>query len=605
MKTRNRFTSVLVLLLGLSLRATSRAGSAETPPVSTLSEMERVTSAGTSLLTFLKSYATALKSRDLDAMLALHDDNYASQGEGLWIERLQSDRDGVRVYGWEIDHPRAFGKSDLRDQAADLLRRVDPIEQANFKLTALERLDEEGNAVIRAVLWLRGKCGGQGSYESQATFRIWLRADGQDWKLARKELLSGWTVQGPAEGFTNVTEAAGIQFEAHHNPLWAKPEWAPKQYGIVKYAGAGVAAVDYDGDGWCDIFFGDEASPRLYRNKGDATFEDVTQRVGLPTDVPGISVAIFADLDNDGDKDLFLGQRTGASFLFRNDGSSFVDVSEQANVRGRPWVSTAAVADYNNDGLLDIYIARYLDARDRLPSLLFYTRNGERNSLLRNDGNLHFTDVAVQAGVSDSRADQKGKLTNPFGSDDRDSGLGLGVGWGDYDADGDQDLYVANDFGRNALFQNNGDGTFRDVAQQSGTLDIRFSMSATFADIDNDLDLDLYVSNIHSGQRWYGHRAVLENYVWESGKRLADVPLLLEVYAAIGGKWETFGEHINRGNSLYLNRGGGRFADISDTARVTPYGWYWGSTIFDFDNDGLQDIYAVNGWVTGKKKDDL
>jgi hypothetical protein len=253
------------------------------------------------------------------------------------------------------------------------------------------------------------------------------------------------------------------------------------------------------------------------------------------------------------------------------------------------WVSTAAAADFNNDGLLDLHLGRYLDPRTALPTTNFYTRNGEGNSLLKNNGDLTFTDVTEQAGV-------------------HETGLTLGISWADYDLDGDQDAYIANDFGRNALLQNNGDGTFTDVAKETGTVDIGYGMSACFEDVDNDGDLDLYVAAVHSGQRWFGNSATLQRYLITSikeGTIFEDYPLYQEIYGLVDGDWDNFGEQVIRGNSLMLNNGDGTFRDVSEACHVNPHGWYWSSAIFDFDNDSRQDIYTVNGWVTGKIKDDL
>lgn len=266
----------------------------------------------------------------------------------------------------------------------------------------------------------------------------------------------------------------------------------------------------------------------------------------------------------------------------------FDRIEHAANVSG-VWVSTAAAADYNNDGRLDLYLGRYLDPRTDLPSTNFYTRNGQGNTLLRNDGNLHFTDVTDVAGV-------------------REGGLSLGIAWGDYDRDGDQDVYVANDFGRNALFRNNGDETFSDVSKESNTLDVGYGMSASFEDIDNDGDLDLYVAAVHSGQRWFGNSATLQRYLVTSiqeGTIFEDYPLYREIFEMVNGDWQNFGEQVIRGNSLMLNNADGTFVDVTERCRVNPHGWYWSSAIFDFDNDCTQDIYTVNGWVTGKVKDDL
>ena len=303
----------------------------------------------------------------------------------------------------------------------------------------------------------------------------------------------------------------------------------------------------------------------------------------------GIKAAIFADFDNDADKDLFLGCFTGENRLFRNNGdSTFTDVTQRAGLGGY-FVEVAASADFNNDGQLDLYLGRYLDPRDALPTTLFYTRNSGGNSLLRNDGNLRFTDVTEEAGV-------------------RDGGLTLGVAWGDADADGLIDLYVVNDFGRNTLFSNNGDGTFRDVSEKSGTLDFGYGMSSTFGDIDNDGDLDIYTSNLHSGQRWYGQAATVYQYLITSVEQrtfFRDFPLYLEIVRLLGTDWSSLGNRIQKGNSLLINDGSGKYTDVAEAANANPFGWYWGSTMFDYNNDGLLDIYAANGYVTSKSKDDL
>jgi hypothetical protein len=307
-----------------------------------------------------------------------------------------------------------------------------------------------------------------------------------------------------------------------------------------------------------------------------------------------VHVAIFGDFDNDDDRDLFLGRGTGNNFLFRNNGDgTFTDVTDGANVSG-VWIASAAAADYNNDGLLDLYLGRYLDPRVDLPTTNFYTRNGQGNALLRNEGNLSFTDVTEETGT-------------------RDGGLSLGIAWGDYDADGDQDVYVANDFGRNALLRNDGLGangkwTFTDVSKQTGAVDIGYGMSASFEDIDNDGDLDLYVAAVHSGQRWFGNSATLQRYLITSiqeGTIFEDFALYSEILDLVDGDWQNFGEQVIRGNSLMLNNGDGTFSDVTERCRVNPHGWYWSSVVFDFDNDSVQDIYSVNGWVTGREKDDL
>ena len=550
---------------------------------------KQVAEVGTSLKRFLQSAAEAVKQGDVDSLLALHDDGYATESEGLWEQNLQSEQDGVHVYAWSEADTKSFRKSDLRAQYEHHLATVGNIEKSEFKLSSIEESSDDGSAVIRAVLWLRGATSENETRESRATFRLQLSRHKGEWRIQGKKLLQGLTVVGTGRGFENITQQAGIRFESRPNPMMKQPEWQPKRFEIFKHGTAGVATADYDNDGWYDIFFCDGAMPRLYRNRGDGGFEDVTEATGLPSSLNGVNVAIFADFDNDGDRDLFVGRLTGNNCLFRNEGNGkFTDVSEQANVSG-VWVTTAAAADYNNDGLVDLYMGRYLDPRTDLPTTNFYARNGKGNTLLRNNGNLRFTDVTEEAGV-------------------RDGGLTLGIAAGDYDNDGDQDFYVANDFGRNALFRNNADGTFTDVALESGTVDVGYGMSASFEDIDNDGDLDIYVAGVHSGQRWFGNAITIKQYLVNSvreGTFFGDLPLFYDIDRMVDFDWTNFGEQIISGNSLMLNNGNGKFSDVTDRSLANPHGWFWGSGAFDFDNDSWQDIYTVNGWITGEVKDDL
>src|SRR5262249_55027080 len=155
----------------------------------------------------------------------------------------------------------------------------------------------------------------------------------------------------------------------------------------------------------------------------------------------------------------------------------------------------------------------------------------------------------------------------------------------DYDNDGLQDLFVANDFGRNVLFRNNGDGTFTDVSKETGVLDFGFSMSAAFGDINNDGHLDIYVSKVRSRQRWYGQAATMHKYLLTSvrqGTLSEDLHLYKELYGLVGAEWQTFGDRTVRGNALLLNDGKGRFRDVAEQTRSNPFGWYWGSAFFDY-----------------------
>jgi hypothetical protein len=539
----------------------------------------------------LESYGAGVQDGDVERILSLYESGYEGAVLGDWDVEVATNRDGVRVADW---HPVDALPGEL---PAERLRRflggLGGLEMAKFKLDRVVSLGAEGTTV-RGFLWLRGDrdtAHGEERYEMQGLVLVGLaRAGrGEEWQIRDQQLVWGRTVSGPGRGFDDEAASRGVDFTAVRNPLFDTPEWSPDSFEIIRYGAAGVSAVDYDGDGWDDLFFADGAAARLYRSQGDGTFRDATEAAGLPTDLTGVNVGLFVDLDNDGDRDLFLGVFTGPNRLYRNEGEGrFTDVTEGAGLGGL-MVTAASAADYDEDGLLDLYVGRYLDPRTELPDTLTYTRNGEGNSLLRNLGGLRFEDATEEADV-------------------REGGLTLGVAWADYDRDGDEDLYVANDFGRNALLRNEGDGRFSDVSAESGALDFGFGMSASWGDVDNDGDFDLYVSNVHSGQRWYSQAATLNQYLLTSlrqGTILEDFPLYREIHDFVGSDWHRFGDRMVKGNSLLLNDGAGRFAEVAETARANPFGWYWGSGMLDFDNDGRLDLYAGNGWITGETHDDL
>ncbi|HEY1376030.1 MAG TPA: VCBS repeat-containing protein [Gemmataceae bacterium] len=558
-------------------------------------DAERFAETGKAVIGLLGDYGAAVGKLDVAAAVDCFASDYASDTEGDWGERLRSDRDGVRVYDWHQENVRPFTRDDLAKRFTAYFATRRTIDESKFKLSWIEDIPADGRAVVRAVMWHRGTTTAGEAFEVHTAFRLWVAATAGGWKITRQEMLHGETVTGDRSGFTDVTARAGIDFRARHNPLFQTPEWEPAKYQIMKYAGGGVSVADVENRGWYDVLLIDPGTgPRLYRNNEDGTFTDVTARSGLPAELPGCAVAIVADFNNDGRKDVFFGVSTGENRIYRNDGPGpdgvwrFTDVTEGAGLGGL-WVAVAAAADYDNDGKLDIYVGRYLDPRKNLPTTLFYTRNSEGNSLLHNDGDFHFTDVTAKAGV-------------------RDGGLTLGTAWGDFNKDGYVDLFVSNDFGRNALYRNNGDGTFTDVSKETGALDFGYSMSAFMGDINNDGNLDIYVSKVHSGQRWFGHAPSMHKYLLTSfreGTLSEDVGVYRELYGLIGGQWHTIGEKWIRGNSLLLNDGAGHFRDVGEDANANPFGWFWSSAMLDYDNDGLQDLFAVNGWITGKTKDDL
>jgi hypothetical protein len=347
-----------------------------------------------------------------------------------------------------------------------------------------------------------------------------------------------------------------------------------------------ISIVDVDSDGHDDVYVMARWGPnQLLRNQGDGTFEDVAAEVGL--DVDGhCSTGLFADFDNDGDPDLLLGRTLERSRYYLNDGGTFHRRDDLVSVELPYLVSSIAAADYDGDGLLDVYVSTYagegLDAARNDPKsweterfLAKYLSDADAAELFRlgNASENRFTErpgppnlLLRNAGGGRLEADDA--LPRFFLNTYQSS-------WGDFDGDGDADLYVANDFSINFLYENDGSGVFTDVTEREGVADIGFGMGASWGDYDNDGRLDLYVSNMYS----------------KAGRRItAQVPGLDPRFAAMA-----------RGNSLFKNLGGGfdKVSGLEDPALlVEAGGWSWGGQFVDLDNNGWLDVYTLSGFYS-------
>lgn len=359
--------------------------------------------------------------------------------------------------------------------------------------------------------------------------------------------------------FVDTAKSAQLNFKL------ASGEVREKRY-LVESVGGGLAVIDFNNDGLMDLYIPDgttielarsgkhTSSGALYRNNGDGTFGDVTARSGIVNRFWGKG-ALAADFNNDGLQDLYI-TNFGQNLLYLNNGNgSFRDVTSKAGVGDPRWSSAAAAADYDKDGDLDLFVANYVDYDlNNLPvegKFCSYQGlkvacgprglKGAGDTLYRNNGDGTFADVSVSAGVSDPRGY-----------------YGLGAAWGDYDNDGDVDLLVANDTTPNYLYRNNADGTFTDVAVEAG---VAFSedgreqagMGVEFEDIDNDGWLDIMVTNFS------------DDYT-----------------------------------TLYRNAGDGSFRDDSHRAGLVSDSWRdlkWGVGFFDVNNDGWKDVFVANGHI--------
>jgi hypothetical protein len=342
-------------------------------------------------------------------------------------------------------------------------------------------------------------------------------------------LLAG--TQGLAQVlFVDATQRSGLHAIQHVPPK------APLQIeGLSSQYGVGGAVCDYDRDGHLDVYTCDTyAYPNsLWRNNGDGTFTDVAAQAGV-RDFGHSVMALFLDLDNDGWDDLLVVNESltysnefGYTQLYRNNGDgTFSNVSSASGIRPlEATIGGVTASDYDRDGDLDLLIVGWLN---------------QVRHLYRNDGNFRFTDVTRESGL-----EAPGSLYqwSPV--------------FADFDNDGWQDIFCAVDFWEDYLLRNDRNGRFTDVSFAAGTLHIANDMGVAVADFDNDLDLDIYTTNITS----------------------AACP-------EPGGC-----------NALYVNDGTGRFHYEQAQRGIADTGWGWGTWFFDADLDGDRDLIAVSGWT--------
>ncbi len=364
---------------------------------------------------------------------------------------------------------------------------------------------------------------------------------------------SSWNVR-----FVDITASAGVRFRHISSP--------EKKY-IVESMSGGVALFDYDNDGYLDIYFtnsltveaaSDPKSSRsaLYHNNGDGTFTDVTERAGLA--YPGWAMGVAAgDFDGDGWVDLYV-TCLGSNHLYRNNGDgTFTDVTQKAGCDDPRWSAGAAFGDYDNDGDLDLFVANYVDFH--LSDLPQFGKGkfcqyrgvpvqcgprglpGAGDALFRNNGDGTFTDVTKEAGVSDP-----------------DGRYGMTAVWTDIDNDGWVDLFVANDSGPNFLYKNNHNGTFTDIGFLAGV--------AVGEDGNEQGSMGVAIGD-------YRHRGMLDIFV------------------------TNFDDEYN---ALYRQDAPMSFTDVSFESKIAqvsfPYVG-WGTEFVDFDNDGWLDLLVLNGHV--------
>jgi hypothetical protein len=397
-------------------------------------------------------------------------------------------------------------------------------------------------------------------------------------EVAEKPIVSA--ARGGGAMFKEVGEESGVAF-MHRSSDWLNRllrSYLQKDdaTGVITippaFGGSGMAAEDINGDGHVDLLLLGGLGNRLYLGLGEGRFEDFTERSGIAytrasDQLPGEPrQPLIADLDNDGHQDILITYVDDEHQLYKGLGDgTFTNVTTGAKLGGRNLVGGPATCfDFDNDGLLDIYITYFGDyVHGVLPTLKRKNSNGLPNRLFRNLGGMRFVDVTEHAGVGDT-------------------GWGQGATHSDFDGDGWQDLIVGNDFGVNLYYRNRGDGTFEDVSGKLGTDKPSYTMSISATDLNGDLAPDFYISNIVTMNK--DEKYVLPNADTRMKFNLEKLAHLRVVGA----------------NDLFVSRpagGGGVAYELSGSVGrgYSATGWAWDADFFDADLDGDDDLYVLNG----------
>ncbi len=477
--------------------------------------------------------------------------------------------------------------------AAALRKITEPLQGATdmhgkFKIV---RVEPEGDVVTTRQLFSLSGRTKTGMVEQHATWRIRWTA-GQPPKLLSIDVLDFERVVTQYAGrplFADCTESVlGGNESFRSQMLVGMNHWLERIENTQDFAffgTPGLAVGDVNGDGLDDLYVCQEHGlpNRLYVQQPDGTALDVSESAGVNW-LDSSRSALLVDLDNDGDQDLVVAT-LGNLLLAAGDGQGHFTVRAMLPTSGD--TTSVSAADYDLDGDVDLYVCGYNpdrsldDSQDQVflsgaSEFVFHdANNGGRNSLFRNDvagDDWHFADVTEETGM-----------------DVKNRRWSFASAWEDFDNDGDQDLYVANDYGRDNLYRNdrdsNGGVRFVEIGDDARIENSAGGMSIDWGDYDRDGWMDAYVSNMWSS----------------AGNRVTTQPDFKPDAPDVKKRLQRFA----RGNTLLRNTGGGSFDDRSEPAAVEMGRWAWGSLFVDLNNDGWEDIFISNGYMTTEDSSDL